>query len=81
MFNVLDVHISVPVSVKLFAVIAVTASVSVNAKVAPEPVSGFEVAFRNALASFVQVSTGAVVSGIVTVVLTEVEDILPAIPL
>ena len=63
-----------PLSVKLLEVIDTTASLSVNAKTAPVALL---LTFKNEFASFAQVSTGAVVSGIVTVVVAEVEDIEP----
>ena len=61
-------------SVKLLELIAVTASLNVKAKVVPVALL---LTFKNEFASFAQVRTGAVVSGIVTVVVAEVEDIEP----
>jgi len=71
------VHAKFPVRVKLPEVIDTTASLSVNAKTAPVVLL---LIFKNELASFAQVSTGGVVSGIVAVVVAEVVDIEPAIP-
>ena len=65
------------VSVKLLALIATTASLSVNANTAPVVLL---LMFKNEFASLAQVRTGAVVSGIVAVVVAEVVDMFPAIP-
>ena len=72
--SVLVEQTRLPVSVKLLEVIDTTASLSVNAKTAPVALL---LPFKNEFASFAQVSTGGVVSGIVTVVVAEVEDIEP----
>ena len=66
-----------PVSVKLLEVIDATASLSVNAKTAPVVLL---LIFKNELASFAQVKTGGVVSGMVAVVDADVVDMFPAIP-
>ena len=66
-----------PVRVKLLEVIDTTASLRVKAKTAP---SVLLFMFKNELASFAQVKTGGVVSGIVAVVDADVVDIDPAIP-
>ena len=72
--SVLVAQTRLPVRAKLLAIIPTTGSLKVKAKEVPVALL---LTFKNEFASFAQVSTGAVVSGIVTVVVAEVEDIEP----
>jgi hypothetical protein len=75
--RVLVTQTKLPVSVKSLEVIETTASLRVKAKTAP---LALLLMFKNEFASFAQVSTGGVVSGIVAVVDADVVDMVPAIP-
>jgi hypothetical protein len=61
----------------LLAIIPTTGSLKVKAKEVPVALL---LTFKNEFASFAQVRTGAVVSGIVAVVDAEVVDMVPEIP-
>jgi hypothetical protein len=65
------------VRLKFETEIDVTASLRVNANTAPVVLL---LMFKNELGSFAQVITGAVVSGIVAMVVADVVDMFPAIP-
>jgi hypothetical protein len=75
--KVLVAQTRVPVSVKFEFDIAVTDSLRVNAKTAPVELV---VAFSHEFASFAQVRTGGVVSGIVAVVVADAVAIVAVIP-
>ena len=76
--RVLVAQTKLPVSTKLFAVIATTDSLNVKANVVPAVLL---LTFKNEFASLDQVRTGGVVSGIVVVVVADAAAMVPEIPL